>query len=393
MNAGQEEKTLLQGGRVFLEGKFLEANLYMQNGYIAKITTDLAEKEGWKVVNCRDYYVVPGYIDAHTHGRQGYDIMKVEQDTSIMPALSAKLASQGVTSFVPTLLSSSFTDYIEAVRALADYIEGQDGEGSEAVGIYSEGIFFSPLRAGSHDPTLLRLPTLNDMEILWNASKGHLKVVALAPELEGVLPCIHWLVDKGVRVTMAHSDANSVQTRAAIDAGITGATHVMNGMRSMHHLELGVSGVALCTDDIYCEVISDGFHLLPDFVRLIFRAKPADKVVLVTDNVWIAGLSQGSYRLGAMPVRNEGNRLVLDSEEVFSLAGSCISLPDAVKNAVNFSGLSPEKILPCVTSIPATWLGLEARKGALVPGMDADVNILSTQLDVIKTYVRGHAVN
>jgi len=185
------------------------------------------------------------------------------------------------------------------------------------------------------------------------------------------------------------SDASYEQAIEGINSGIRGATHLMNGMKPMHHLESSLVVAALLNDDVTVEIIADGFHLRPETVKLIFRLKPIEKIILVTDSVWISGLEKGQYSLNGVRVINEGGRLVVDEGGAFSLAGSCLSLDQALRNAVEFSGMSVESILKSVTENPAVYVGCDKRKGKLCEGFDADINILSGSLHIEKTIVKG----
>ena len=160
----------------------------------------------------------------------------------------------------------------------------------------------------------------------------------------------------------------------------------------MSHLELGATGAGLYLNGLYCEAITDGMHILPEAVNLLFRMKPLDKIIMITDNVWIAGLEDGNYSLGGVPVVKEGNKLMVKSDERYSLAGSCLTLNSALKNVIDFTNRSVSEILPCLTSNPAELIGVSDKKGSIKAGMDADLNVLSSGLDVLETYVEGKLI-
>jgi N-acetylglucosamine-6-phosphate deacetylase len=177
---------------------------------------------------------------------------------------------------------------------------------------------------------------------------------------------------------------------SAYNAGMRGATHFMNAMKPMHHLEPSLVGAGLLFDDITIEIIPDGIHIRPEIVALLFRIKPIEKIILVTDSVWISGTPKGDYFLGDVPIINEGDRLVVKSTEKFSLAGSCISLDIGLKNVISFSSKPLEEVIKCITINPAKYIGVDTYKGRLAEGYDADINVLDENFNVEKTLINGN---
>jgi N-acetylglucosamine-6-phosphate deacetylase len=386
-----EKKTALVNGRVFKDGNFFPLNVYIADGKIEGFSSWKAKGNAYHaVVDCTDKLIVPGYIDIHIHGRKNNDVMNIGRDPDVLDRLADSLLETGVTSFLPTLLTCEFDEYLRVLGGIAEYIDRQRENTAHALGIYSEGIFFNQERAGAHNYALLKIPCVDHIQKIWEASKGKLKILSLAPELEGAEESTEFLCRKGVVVSMGHSNASYEESYDAYIAGARGATHVMNAMKPIHHMEPSIIGASLYLDDITVEMIADGVHLKPEIFNILFRVKPPDKIVLITDSVWIAGMSEGEYFLGAVPVINQGDRLVLKDSKTYLLAGSCLTMDAAVRNAFKWSGKALEEVLRCATLNPASYLGVDHFTGQIKEGYNADVNILNRDLFVEKTFVSGH---
>ena len=190
---------------------------------------------------------------------------------------------------------------------------------------------------------------------------------------------------------MAHTNALYPEVMACVEQGLDGVTHTYDGMRGMTHIELGAAGAATFTDSLWAELIADGYHVNPEFINILFRFKPLDKIIFISDNVPPSGTPAGKCELGGLPVINEGDRLVLDTNNgVFSLAGSCLKLCDSIKNVHRFTGIPVEKLIPCATVNPAKYIGVYETKGSIREGKDADLNIFSQDLELFATYIHGN---
>lgn len=380
---------LLYGGNVFTEsGNFQRKNLLIQDGKIQELLPPELGVSDAEMVNCTDKLILPGFIDIHIHGRNGFDVTKD-------PAQVAQCLPQcGVTAFLPTTLTRSFEETLDTLGTLAHYIEHQPDGCAQAVGIYSEGMYFSREKAGAQNPAYIRdsIP-ICELDQLINAGGGHLKVVALAPEKENAPAAVAYLKQRGIRSSMAHTNCLYADIMACAAQGLDGVTHIYDGMRGMTHIELGAAGGATFTDSLSAELIADGYHVNPAFVNILFRFKPLDKIMLISDNVAASGTPEGKYELGGLPIINKGDRLVLDTDNgVFSLAGSCLRLCDSIKNVHRFTGIPVEQLIPCATVNPAKYVGVYDTKGSLSVGKDADINIFSQDLDLCATYVKGNKI-
>lgn len=384
------EPILLRGGSVFTEaGIFEEKNILISQGKILEILSPEESLPDAPTVDYSGKLITPGFIDIHIHGRDGFDVEKApDQVARVLP-------KYGVTSFLPTTLTRSFEDTLKAMEDLSDYIDCQSQEGAQALGIYSEGMYFSKEKAGAQNPDYLRddVP-ISELEQLVRAAKGHLKVIAFAPEKENAPMATAWLKQQGIRSSMAHTNAVYPEVIACVKQGLDGVTHTYDGMRGMTHIELGAAGAATFIDSLWTELIPDGYHVNQEFINILFRFKPLDKIIFISDNVPPSGIHARKCELGGLPVINEGDRLVLDtSDGVFSLAGSCLKLCDSIKNVHHFTGIPVEKLIPCVTVNPAKYIGVYDTKGSIYKGKDADLNIFDQNLELYATYIQGNLYN
>lgn len=325
--------------------------------------------------------LAPGFVDVHVHGAAGAEFL--DADAGERAAILRAHARGGTTALLATTVTASRERLRAAVDALAaaEPVAG----GAALLGIHLEGPYLCERHRGAQDPEHLRAPDLAELDALLAA--GPVRLVTLAPELPGAPEAIARLVDAGVVASVGHTDATYAQAMAAFDAGARHATHLFNGMRPFHHREPGVIGAALDRDDVTCELICDGEHVAPAAIRLARRVKGVDRTVLVTDAMSATGLGDGEYRIGALPVTVRGGRAELAGTG--TLAGSTLTMGAAVRNAVRLAGLSLGDALRMASATPARVLGLEASKGALARGFDADLVVLDDDLAVTATMVAG----
>ena len=369
---------LLANARLALpDGVLRHGWLRVEDGRIAALGEGAAGGAGRDLGGA---VLAPGFIDVHVHGAAGAEFL--DADAGQRAAILRAHARGGTTGLLATTVTASRERLAAAVAALAA-AEPVPG-GAALLGIHLEGPYLCDRRRGAQDPAHLRAPDLGELDAL--LASGPVRLVTLAPELPGALAAIERLAGAGVVASVGHTDATYAQALAAFDAGATHATHLFNGMRPFHHREPGVIGAALERDDVTCELICDGEHLDPAVVGLVRRIKGLDRTVLITDAMAATGLGDGEYRLGALPVRVRGRRAELADG---TLAGSTLTMGAAVRTAVRAAGLALPDALRMAAATPARVLGLEASKGALAPGLDADLVVLDDDLAVTGTMVGG----
>ena len=363
--------------------------LLIENGVIASIGMQ-AEREvpkSRRILDLGEAILVPGFIDMHIHGGAGHDVMDSAPDA--LPAVERLLYSHGVTSYFPTTITAPMDRTLQALDHLGQAIE-RAAESQELrarpVGIHLEGPFISHVRPGVHPTADLQKPSLPLFEKMWEASRGTVKVLTIAPELPGAREVISEATRRGVCVSMGHSDADLAQALAGVDAGIRHATHTFNAMRPLEHRDPGIIGEVLVDERISAEIIADGIHIDPLVVRLFLRAKGADCAVLVTDATAATGMPNGRYWLGSLEVEVKDGKCLRDGR----LAGSVLTMDKAVRNIVKFANWDLQHAVRLATLNPARATGL-AKAGHLIAGAPADLVALNAGGDVLKTFVRGQA--
>jgi len=317
---------------------------------------------------------VPGFVDLQVNGFGGVDFL--DADAEGYRRAGEALLETGVTSYLPTLITSPEDQLLAAMR------EVPTGAGRPRVlGVHLEGPFLSPSRLGTHMASSRRDPDPALLERLIDG--GPVRLMTLAPELSGAGELIDLLTARGVKVSLGHSVAPAEQANEAFDRGVGTVTHLFNAMRPFRHRDPGIVGAALARDDVIVQIILDGIHLAPETAQVIWRAA-AGRVALVTDAITAAGLSDGSFSFGVLDVSvHDGT--VRGPDGV--LAGSVLTMIEAVRNLHAMGAPLPDAVA-AATEVPARILGL-AEAGRLAPGLPADVVVLTDRLEVERVLVAG----
>ena len=337
-----------------------------------------------KLLDFEDGILAPGLVDIHIHGAAGFDVMQA--DAEGRRRLQKFLATRGVTSYFPTTVTAPFDIILRALEQLADGVEraAQDSEGAQPLGIHLEGPFLSHACRGVHPPENLLAPTLASFDRFWQASRGHIRVLTIAPELEGAGELIAEATKRGVSISIGHSAADMNAARAGVAAGARHATHTFNAMRPLDHREPGIIGEVLSNPALTADIIADGIHVHPQVVRLFLQAKGPERAVLITDATAAAGMPDGKYWLGSMEVDVKDGRCLHDGK----LAGSVLTLDRAMRNAMKFATWDLRQALRAATLNPATVVNA-GKKGRIEPGADADLLVLTSDGQVRATISKG----
>jgi N-acetylglucosamine-6-phosphate deacetylase len=313
------------------------------------------------------------FFDVHVHGACSYDFMAATQ--AEISTVGRFLASRGVGHFLPTTVTASLDLTLKALETLADAIErAEKSESQDAVatpvGIHLEGPFVSHAKRGVHPNASLREPSVDLFDRFQQAARGHIRLMTLAPELPHALELIEHVTATGVRVTMGHSTATAEQTLAAIAAGATSSTHLFNAMRALDHREPGIVGTILDREDVYAEAICDGVHVHPAIIRLWLKIKGAERGILVTDGMSATGMPDGTYTLGDFTVEVKDGVCLLGD----TLAGSVLTMDQAVRNVQRFTGTSLETAIRLASRNPARMMGMSVLTDMAV-GRPAHFNV------------------
>lgn len=322
--------------------------------------------------DAEDNYVSPAFFDIHTHGAVGYDFLTATEEEVRM--IAAFHRERGEAHFLATVVTASVEDMAAAVARLsAMEIEGLRG-------IHLEGPFLNPAHKGAQNEAHLIPPTVEAFrQIVGNAEK-HIKMLTIAPELPGAEAVIREARSMGIVVAAGHTALSYSDGKAVEAMGVSVATHLFNGMKLMFHRDLGFAGYSLLSPDLYTEIIADGVHLSDETLELVFRLRPISKIVAVSDSMMAAGLSEGRYELGGLPVNVKDGRATLDSG---NMAGSVTPVSTAVSHLYRTVKLSVPNAVRTVTANPADALGMK-KIGRIEVGGCGSLVLLDRELRFVK---------
>lgn len=327
--------------------------------------------------------LIPGMIDVHIHGADGFDMMDGTFES--VEAVSRACARTGCTAFLATSVSSTIEDLLRMIDSVAQ-AQGKVS-GAKIAGMHIEGPYLNVKRKGMQNERFLRHPDLTEMRTILQRSGPLIRMVTLAPELPGGMEMVEFLKERGIVAAIAHSDATYEEAKQAFRSGASHVTHCFNGMRPIHHRDPGMIVAAFEEDHVSVQAIVDHVHLHSAIVRLMYREKGADKMVLITDALQAMGLGDGTYRFGGHEVVvTDGVARLSDG----TLASSTVTMNEALAKTVR-SGIPLRDAVKMATETPANVLGLRS-KGRIAPGADADLVLLDDAFDVQWTMIEGRIV-
>jgi len=372
--------TRLRGGRVI--GADRTTSITTRHGIIHSLESDDVDDTDDEVIDIAGLTVAPGLIDIQVNGAYGSDFTT---DPDSIWRIGARLPEQGVSAFLPTIITSP-PEAIEAARA-ALAARPDDYRGAEPLGLHLEGPMLSPKRPGIHDPGLMRPPNLELVKD-WTPAGG-VAIVTMAPELAGSQAVIEALTNAGVVVSAGHSAANLAEAEAGFGWGASAVTHLFNAMEPFDHRAPGLIGAVVRHETAIAGIIADGLHSDPAVVMAAWKWLGPTRLALITDAMAATGLGDGEYRLGSVEVTVAHGR-VTDSDG--RLAGSTLTMDRAVRNLVDFARCSPDEAVAAGSSVPARLLGASHR-GHLAVGNRADLVLFDDSMEVVATMVGGHFVH
>ncbi len=366
-------------GRAFVDGTINDDTLITIDGRILadvrRTTSPPQDAEHFEGV------AVPGFIDVHVHGGYGADFMDAHDEAN--GRILAFHARHGTTALAATTLSSSPQLLHAAVASIADVSRAMP-PGAQICGVHLEGPYINRARAGAQDHASIRAPHTDEIAALLAEAPRLRWIITVAPEIDGVAMLMRHFHGR-VLFSIGHTDATYADAAMALELGARHFTHLFNAMTPLQHREPGVVGAALSSTEATAELIADGTHVHPTVLRIATLAMPG-RIALITDAMRASGLADGEYKLLDHDVIvSEGAARLVDG----TLAGSTLTMDRAVANMVELAGLPIEIVLPLATSVPARILGIEDRKGAIRPGLDADLVLLSERLEVTRVFARG----
>ena len=348
---------------------FIKSNVVCENGYITSIGNDVPSD--CEIVDLMGKYLIPGLVDVHTHGIGGYDFNYAYKDE--VEKMRMCYAKAGTTSVMATFASQNPDKLVEFICETNENRNKNDGY-AKIIGIHIEGRYLNPEKKGAHNEKLLANPSLDELDSLTKVMMPAPMHFSLAPELEGAEAFIKEIKKQGGTVGVAHTNATYEQSLDAINWGATSFTHTFNAMTSVHHRMPGATVCAMTSDNAYAEVISDGEHLHPAIVNLIYKSKPSDKMVLITDSMSATGEPDGEYSIAGSPVTViNGRAIILPSG---TIAGSTLTMFRAMTNLMKFVNIPLEKAIKYATVNPAKMVNASLI-GKIENGYHADFIVIN----------------
>lgn len=338
------------------------------------------------VIDGNNKYLSPGFIDIHNHGNSGCDFM--DSTEYALDKIGEYHLKNGVTSYLGSVLTSSYDNMKAAVKNIAQYKNKNNL--SKILGVHLEGPFFSVSKKGAQPEQYIKEPDLNFIKEIIDIANNKIKMVSIAPERNNSCEIISFLKKNNITVAMAHSDATYDEAIKGINHGITVATHLFNGMRDFIHREPGLVGASLTDERVFCELIYDRIHIHDIAAQIAIQCKTPQKCILVSDAMRAAGLNDGIYELGGQKVIVENNAARLENK---SLAGSTLNLKTAVYNIVNHLNMPIHEAVKMATLSPAKAIG-ECNKGIIEVGKYADLIMFDENIDISFVMTNGEiAIN
>lgn len=375
---------LIKNAAVYQNGAFASGDVLCRDGVIAAIGQNLNASANAEIFDCGGKQLVPGFIDAHTHGAAGVDVNAATAQE--LTKIARFFATQGTTAWLASVLTDTEQQTLWCIDQIKEAMQSK--EGAQLLGIHLEGPFLASEFKGAMPEYLLQKGDAALFARYQKAAQGAVKYITVSPEVEGVPEMISEISDQ-VAVAIGHSGADYETSMDCIARGARCITHTFNAMKLFHQHFPAIMGAAL-ESDAWCEAICDGRHLHPGTVRMLLKAKGWDRVMAVTDSIMAAGLPDGNYKLGVNDVVVENGDAKLASNGV--RAGSTLTTGTALKNLVSFTNRPLEDVLPLLTKNPAQALRVYDKKGSIEQGKDADFVLLDHEMNVQATIVGGNIV-
>lgn len=371
---------ILKNVTMILFDRIFKGDIRIKGRHISEIEENLVENEKEEVLDLEGKLLIPGFIDVHIHGADGADAM----DGSIesLQKISKYLASKGTTNFLATTLTSS-KEMLKKVLSCIGEVQNQEMEGANIFGAHMEGPYFDVEYKGAQNEKYIKMAGMEEIQEYLSVKKDLVKLFALSPNSNN-LDIIRYLVKEGVIVSVGHSAASFEQVMAAVEAGLSHATHTFNGMKGFTHRDPGVVGAVLDSDEITAEVIFDKIHVHPEAVRVLIKTKGVEKVVCITDSMSATGLPCGRYKLGELDVNVVDNQARLSSNG--ALAGSVLTMDKAFRHLLELGYNLMDAVKLTSTNVAKEF---HLNTGMIRVGKDADLVVLDEKHEVKMTIVKG----
>jgi len=378
------DNRVISGHFLFPDGCVRQGRIVVRDGKIAECEAGDPVPDG-----SREPVIVPGFVDVHVHGGGGADVMDASRES--LDTISATHAAHGTTTWLATTVTH-FPERIEqAIDAVKTYMQSDrnGAAGARVAGLHLEGPYLNPDKRGAHRTDAIAPPDVRQLIAWCERADGAIKMITLAPELDGASKVIREAAGRGIVVAAGHTNATWSEMEHAVRCGLSHVTHLFNAMRPLHHREPGIAGFALANPSVTADLIVDGVHVHPGVVDLALAAVGPRRLLLITDAMRAACMGDGEYELGGLIVRVEGGIARIDNG---ALAGSLLTLDEAFRRLVTVHGLDLAAASRMASLNPAALLGLDRSKGKIEAGMDADLVCLDHGCNVLWTMVGGRVV-
>lgn len=373
----------IMNGKIYRNQEFVDNKVLLFDERIIDVIdlTDVHLYQLDQMIDAKGCYVLPGFIDLHIHGYASHDTMD-DSDVALR-LISERILENGVTSFLPTTMTMDQQDILRTLKKIK-MLKENNPKGATILGVHLEGPFINAAYKGAQkadniiDPTLALVDEFIDL----------IKIITIAPEINGALDFINEMVARGVGISLGHTGADYETAVKAYELGAKGITHIFNAMTGLHHRKPGVVGAAL-NKDFYCEIIADNFHLHRALYDIMLKIKKPENILLITDCTRATGMVDGEYELGGQKVSLCEGKCTLEDG---TIAGSALKLNVALKNFVTSTHIALEKAVPFVTENPARYIGEHFERGSLCNGKFADVVIMDEHFEIYQTIKSGQVL-
>lgn len=371
---------VIKSKNIFTEEGIIDGYIIINNNKIENVQSG-SNSGGDSVYDYQNAYILPGFIDIHIHGGYGEDAMDASFEG--LKHLSKSLLSEGTTSFLPTTMTQSNENIIQALQNIKN-VHNDEYEGAEILGVHLEGPFISEEKIGAQNPKYVQQPNVEQLKTFQEQSGDLIKIITFAPEKKGAKEMIESFPE--IIFSIGHSAATYEQAEQAVANGARHITHLYNGSSGFQHREPGVVGMALTNDNIHTELIVDGLHAHPASVKLAITAKGNEKFYLITDAMRAKGKPDGVYDLGGQAVTVKDGEARISSG---ALAGSVLKMNHGLKQLLEYSGKDLSELWRVTSLNQAIALKIDDSKGSIKEGKDADIVILDENFEVISTIKSG----
>ena len=349
--------------------------------------TEIASSDTGDFFDAEGCYVIPGFVDTHMHAAMGENFLDFKEDTAKIVCTFE--ASNGTTTLVPAISAAPEEKMTAAIKYIVEKSKKQSDNEAKLLGIHLEGPYFALEYKGAHHPRNIRTPDIAEFDRLNEAGEGVVKIITMAPELENGYEAIAHIVNKGVAVSVGHSNATCEEAKKAFALGASRTTHTFNAMTGLNHRKPGVVGAAMTSPEVCCELICDFFHVDSTVVGLLYSIKGCEKITMITDSELGTGMADGEYAVNGQKIIVKDRKTYLG--DGITIAGGSSVMLDGVKNLVSI-GIPLENAVKCATINGAKATKIDNRVGSLDIGKDADIVVLDKELNIKQVFVNGKMI-